>query len=138
MTAPVFTEFTNDGIATLTLNRAPVNALMPSFLGDIAKTLDILATDKDVKAVVLTSALKVLSGGFDLKAAQGFTSAEEMDIVDHLNADFASIREESVQADAAASTGEATLKQLAEQHHHQQLNPQILQVKIRQYKYRFD
>ena len=91
MTAPVFTEFTNDGIATLTLNRAPVNALVPSFLGDIAKTLDILATDKDVKAVVLTSALKVLSGGFDLKAAQGFTSAEEMDIVDHLNADFATM-----------------------------------------------
>lgn len=89
MTAPVFTELTNDGIATLTLNRAPVNALAPTFLGDIAKTLDILATDKDVKAVVLTSALKVLSGGFDLKAAQGFTSAEEMDIVDHLNADFA-------------------------------------------------
>ena len=58
---------------------------------DIAKTLDILATDKDVKAVVLTSALKVLSGGFDLKAAQGFTSAEEMDIVDHLNFDFATM-----------------------------------------------
>ena len=33
----------------------------------------------------------MLSGGFDLKAAQGFTSAEEMDIVDHLNADFATM-----------------------------------------------
>ncbi len=39
----------------------------------------------------------------------------EEERLQHLNADFASIREESVQADAAASTGEATLKQLAEQ-----------------------
>ncbi len=39
----------------------------------------------------------------------------EEERLQHLNADLASIREESVQADAAASTGEATLKQLAEQ-----------------------
>ena len=76
MTAPVFTEVTEDGIAILTLNRAPVNALVPTFLADIAKTLNTLASDKHVHAVVLTSALKVLSGGFDLKAAQAFTSAD--------------------------------------------------------------
>ena len=38
MTAPVFTKITEDGIAILTLNRAPVNALVPTFLEDIAKT----------------------------------------------------------------------------------------------------
>ena len=77
MTAPVFTEVTEDGIAILTLNRAPVNALVPTFLADIAETLNTLAADKHVHAVVLTSALKVLSGGFDLKAAQAFTSELE-------------------------------------------------------------
>ena len=91
MTAPVFTEVTEDGIAILTLNRAPVNALVPTFLADIAKTLNTLAADTHVHAVVLTSALKVLSGGFDLKAAQAFTSADEKDIVDHLNADLATM-----------------------------------------------
>ena len=89
--APVFTEVTEDGIAILTLNRAPVNALVPTFLSDIAETLNTLAADKHVHAVVLTSALKVLSGGFDLKAAQAFTSADEKDIVDHLNADLATM-----------------------------------------------
>lgn len=39
----------------------------------------------------------------------------EEERLQHLNADLAAIREESVQADAAASAGEATLKQLGEQ-----------------------
>ncbi|MGK9048402.1 AAA family ATPase [Stutzerimonas chloritidismutans] len=39
----------------------------------------------------------------------------EEERLSHLNTDLVSIREESVQADAAASTGEATLKQLGEQ-----------------------
>ena len=37
MTGPVFTESTEDGVAILTLNRAPVNALVPTFLADITK-----------------------------------------------------------------------------------------------------
>jgi len=64
------------------------------------------------------------AAGNDLRAAeQARQDAEprlvqarrEEERLQHLNADLASIREESVQADAAASTGEATLKQLAEQ-----------------------
>ena len=39
----------------------------------------------------------------------------EEERLSHLNADLAAIREESVQADAAASAGEATVKQLGEQ-----------------------
>ena len=91
MTAPISTEVTDDGIAILTLNRAPVNALVPAFLEDIAATLDSLATDARVHAAVLTSGLGVLSAGFDLKAAQAFTLADETDIVDHLNTDFATM-----------------------------------------------
>lgn len=64
------------------------------------------------------------AAGNDLRAAeQARQDAEprlvqarrEEERLQHLNADLASIREESVQADAAASTGETTLKQLAEQ-----------------------
>ncbi|MCQ2048197.1 exonuclease SbcC [Stutzerimonas stutzeri] len=64
------------------------------------------------------------AAGNDLRAAeQARQTAEprlaqarrEEERLSHLNADLASIREESVQADAAASSGEATLKQLAEQ-----------------------
>ena len=91
MTAPISTEVTDDGIAILTLNRAPVNALVPAFLEDIAATLDSLAADARVHAAVLTSGLGVLSAGFDLKAAQAFTLADETDIVDHLNTDFATM-----------------------------------------------
>ncbi|WP_278420198.1 AAA family ATPase [Stutzerimonas kunmingensis] len=64
------------------------------------------------------------AAGNDLRAAEQARQAAEPRLaqarreeerLQHLNADLASIREESVQADAAASTGEATLKQLAEQ-----------------------
>ncbi len=64
------------------------------------------------------------AAGNDLRAAdQARQTAEprlaqarrEEERLSHLNADLASIREESVQADAAASAGEATLKQLGEQ-----------------------
>ena len=61
MTAPVFTEVTEDGIAILTLNRAPVNALVPTFLADIAKTLNTLAADKHVHAVLEEQGLEHLS-----------------------------------------------------------------------------
>ena len=70
MTVPIFTEINEDGTAILTLNRAPVNAIVLAFVAEIAKTLNTIVADKHVHAVVLTSALKVLSGGFGLKAAQ--------------------------------------------------------------------
>jgi len=64
------------------------------------------------------------AAGNDLRAAeQARQTAEprlaqarrEEERLSHLNADLASIRAESAQADAAASAGEATLKQLGEQ-----------------------
>ena len=74
-------------MAILTLNRAPVNALVP-FLADIAATLDTLAADARVHAAVLTSRLGVLSQ-VRLEVGTGAALADETDIVDHLNADFA-------------------------------------------------
>ncbi|MCW8158767.1 exonuclease SbcC [Stutzerimonas stutzeri] len=64
------------------------------------------------------------AAGNDLRAAEQARQAAEPRLaqarreeerLSHLNADLASIREESAQADAAVSTGEATLKQLGEQ-----------------------
>jgi len=64
------------------------------------------------------------AAGNDLRAAeQARQTAEprlaqarrEEERLSHLNADLASIREESAQADAAANAGEATLKQLGDQ-----------------------
>ena len=67
------------------------------------------------------------AAGNDLRAAeQARQTAEprlaqarrEEERLSHLNADLAAIREESAQADAAASAGEATLKQLDAQQQH--------------------
>lgn len=76
------------GVARLTLNRAPVNALTPAFLDAFARVLDDLAAETDVRAVILDSARKVYSAGLDLKAAQEFDAADQNAIVDALNSGF--------------------------------------------------
>ena len=91
MSHHVTCETRDDGIAVVTMHRAPVNALMPDFLAEVAAAAAACAADPAVRALVLTSGLKVLSGGFDLKAAQAFTRDKETAIVDHLNADFTSL-----------------------------------------------
>ncbi|WGI23206.1 enoyl-CoA hydratase/isomerase family protein [Amylibacter sp. IMCC11727] len=79
------------GIARIMLHRAPVNALTPSFLDGLSDAYDQIANDPDVRAVILASGQKVLSGGLDLKAAQGFSQADEWDIVRGLNQSFAKL-----------------------------------------------
>lgn len=76
------------GIATLTLERAPVNALSPEFLDEFGAALDALAAEDAVRAVVIGSAFKVFSAGLDLKEAQGFDISRQHDIVRALNVDF--------------------------------------------------
>lgn len=76
------------GVAVLTLNRAPVNALSPGFLDQFGTVLDRLEADDTVRAIVLASGLKVYSAGLDLKAAQNFDLDEQNDIVRALNDDF--------------------------------------------------
>ena len=56
-----------DGFATLTLNRpAKRNALSVELRDAISDALDDLATDAEIKAVVITGAGTVFSAGFDL------------------------------------------------------------------------
>jgi len=81
--------FVADGVTILTLNRAPVNALNPAYLGEIEAELSKIEKDPAVRAVVLASGLKVFSAGMDLKEAQGFSKAEQTAVVDGLNATYA-------------------------------------------------
>lgn len=77
-----------DGIVRLTLNRAPVNALSAAFLDRFGERLAELAGDTDVRAVILSSHFSVFSAGLDLKEAQAFDRAGEIEIVRALNDDF--------------------------------------------------
>ena len=81
----------DEGIVSLTLNRAPVNALSPDFLMGLAATLDQWAQDDAVRAVVIDSAFKVYSAGLDLKEAQSFDLAQQDAIVEGLNVGFLSL-----------------------------------------------
>lgn len=79
---------TEDGILTLGLNRAPVNALSPDFLMHVADRLEAAADDDEVRALVISSAFKVFSAGLDLKEAQNFDLADQNAIVAGLNIAF--------------------------------------------------
>lgn len=59
-----------DFIATVTLARAPVNALSPAMYREIARLFDSLSDRNDVRVVILRSSCKVFSAGADLKARQ--------------------------------------------------------------------
>lgn len=88
MNDPILQEDLGNGITLVRLNRAPVNALNPAFLAEIEERFDALERAGAVKAVVLTSALKVFSAGLDLKVAKQFTVEEQTAVVDGLNATF--------------------------------------------------
>lgn len=59
-------------VATVTLNRPPVNALSAEVIDELSACLDKLAADPDVKAIVLTGEGKCFAAGADIKQ---FTSA---------------------------------------------------------------
>jgi len=77
-----------DGIVRLVLNRGPVNALSAPFLMTFADTLDGMARDGSVRALVIASAFRVFSAGLDLKQAEGFDRDAQNAIVDGLNTAF--------------------------------------------------
>lgn len=81
-------EDLGNGTTRVMLHRAPVNALTPAFLDDLSAFYDSAANDPNIRAILIASAQKVLSGGLDLKAAQGFDKADEMEIVRGLNQSF--------------------------------------------------
>ena len=77
-----------NGVVELSLNSPPVNALTAKALFEYRDVFEALGADDAVRAIVLSSPLKVLSAGLNLKAAQGFDGTEQRAIVDGLNQGF--------------------------------------------------
>jgi enoyl-CoA hydratase/carnithine racemase len=62
----VLTDVRDDGVATLRLNRPPMNALSQALLGEIAGAARDLADDDAVKAVVVLGGEKAFAAGADI------------------------------------------------------------------------
>lgn len=67
-------EVSDDHIATVTLDKPPVNALGPSIREEIVRVFDALDERDDVRAVVLTAAGKVFCAGADIKEKRAIGS----------------------------------------------------------------
>ncbi len=91
MTDNVLHEDLGNGVAVMTLNRAPVNAVNPAFLSEVEARLKRLEDDEAVRVVILASSFKVFSAGLDLKEAQDFSDSDQVAIVDALNSTFAAL-----------------------------------------------
>ena len=61
----VRSEFRGEGVLVLTLDKPPANAIDERLLRDLATCVDDAARDDRVRAVVLTGAGPLFSGGFD-------------------------------------------------------------------------
>ncbi|MDP2134618.1 MAG: enoyl-CoA hydratase-related protein, partial [Sulfuritalea sp.] len=67
-TLPILLREDSDGVATLTLNRpSQFNSLSEELLGELQVTLDAIAKDASVRAVVIAGAGKAFCSGHDLK-----------------------------------------------------------------------
>lgn len=60
------------GVATVMMNRSPVNALNKDLVIALTETMTRAASDRTVRAIVLASELHVFCAGADLKMAQMF------------------------------------------------------------------
>ena len=73
-----------DGVAVVTADRPPVNAMNVEFLHAVAGALDEVAADVP-RAVVLAGRPGVFSAGADLKAVPGYGPAEQREMVVGIN-----------------------------------------------------
>jgi enoyl-CoA hydratase/carnithine racemase len=73
-----------EGVAVLSIDRPPANAMDLALLGDLAEALDSLAADVP-PALVLAGRDGFFSAGADLKAVPGYGPAEQRGMVDAIN-----------------------------------------------------
>src|SRR5277367_4496290 len=66
----------DNGIAVITINNPPVNALSPSVPEGISESLDQIAQDADIKAVVLIGGGRTFIAGADIKEFGKMTSGK--------------------------------------------------------------
>ena len=64
---------TNEGIATIVINRGKVNALNGEVVDELRESLKALEVDQDLKAIVLTGYGKFFLFGFDIPEFLSFT-----------------------------------------------------------------
>lgn len=76
-TGPFIAIAIEDAIATVTLDRPPVNALTVELLAELESRLDELATHERVKVVVITGAGRVFVAGADLHRLAQITSSRQ-------------------------------------------------------------
>lgn len=75
-----------DGIAVVTLNRPPVNAVSLSMQLELREVFESFAEDREVGAVVLAAAGdRAFCGGIDLKELPGTGSGEDVPLATRLN-----------------------------------------------------
>ncbi|NNE22731.1 MAG: enoyl-CoA hydratase/isomerase family protein [Rhizobiales bacterium] len=91
MTDTILNQDLGNGIAVMTLNRGPVNAISAGFLADVEAHLKRLENDPAVRGVIVASAFKVFSAGLDLKEAQVFSLEDQVTIVDNFTTAFAAM-----------------------------------------------
>jgi len=76
---------TSDGIAILTLDKPPVNAIDLILLHDAETCLRRVEDDKDTRAVVITGSGACFSAGLDLRTVPSYGPAEQRRMVETLN-----------------------------------------------------
>jgi enoyl-CoA hydratase len=74
----------DDGVATVTADRPPANAMDVTLLGDLVAAIDEIAADPPA-AVVLAGRPGFFSAGADLKAVPGYGPDEQRAMVDGIN-----------------------------------------------------
>ena len=67
-----------EGVISLTMNCAPVNALTSENLMYLVKLIEELEDDTSVNSIIINSSFKVFSAGINLKDAQIFSSDSNM------------------------------------------------------------
>jgi len=66
-----------NGVALLTLNHPPVNALTPDLLAELGAAFDQLARDERVKVVMVTGTDRCFVAGADIRVLAAIASAQE-------------------------------------------------------------
>ncbi|GJL54008.1 MAG: crotonase [Nitrospirales bacterium] len=73
----LITQKVEDFVAILTINHPPANALTPDLLRELESTMDDLAENERVKALVLTGAGRFFIAGADIRVLAGIASSQE-------------------------------------------------------------
>lgn len=77
-----------DGVAVLRIRRPPANALELGVLDSLNQTLEELAEDASLAALVVTGAGSCFSAGLDLKIVPGYDAEQQRRLVNALNRVF--------------------------------------------------